>query len=168
MRPLLLAIVSVGLATGCGSPNALPMKAGLSDASLTLGPGRLPGGSETPAPSNFRPTLSALLSLVPAYKGKDLPELKIWSVPDEAERAFVNGVQPEGDSLGGRQLKVLSQNFLGQGALMQFEVLWEGPAEGRFLVVEVWQEGRRAAAAAARIEIHYLPATQPRGREGER
>ncbi|HJW09506.1 MAG TPA: hypothetical protein VJ483_07730 [Holophagaceae bacterium] len=166
MRRILMPICTMGVTLACGTPGTMPMKADLSGASVTLGPGIVPGGGEAPAPSGFRPTVSALLSLVPAYKGTDAPDLKIWSLPLESQRALAGGASPDDPGVGGRLLKVQSQSFVAQGALLQFEATWEGPAEGRFLMVEVWRKGRREAAAISALEIHYLPAAQPRGREG--
>ncbi|HJU84308.1 MAG TPA: hypothetical protein VJ600_08860 [Holophagaceae bacterium] len=165
MRPLTVPVLLLALAAACGTPGTMPMKADLSGAALTLGPGRLPGGTETPAPSGFRPTVAGLISLVPAYKTKDIPELKVWSVPLENQRAYFKGVSPGDPTVGGKELKVTGQSFIGQGALMQFEATWEGPAEGRFLVVELWRKGSRLAVAASSLELHYLPAAQPRGAE---
>lgn len=156
----------LALASACGSPDTVPMKADLSGASLTLGPGRLPGGGEVQVPSGFQPTVSGLMSLLPAYKSKDIPELRIWSVPIENQRALAGGARLDDPAVGGHPLRILGQSFMGEGALMQFEALWDGPAEGRFLVVEMWRNGRRLAVAASGIEVHYLPAARPRDRGG--
>jgi hypothetical protein len=163
-RALLPALSAAALLAGCGSPSTMPMKADLSGASVTLGPGIVPGG-EAQAPNGFRPTLSAIVSLVPAYKGKEAPELKVWSIPVESQRAFASGAAPTDPSVGGQALKLLGQSFIGEGALLQFDALWEGPAEGHFIAVEVWKDGRKLASTASTIEIHYLPASRPRDRE---
>lgn len=167
MRALAGPILMLALASACGSPDSVPMKADLSGTSLTLGPGRLPGGGEVQPPSGFQPTVSGLMSLVPAYKSKDIPDLKIWSVPIENQQAFARGARPDDPAVGGRPLRIIGQSFMGEGVLMQFEALWEGPADGRFLVVELWRNGRRLAVAASGIEIHDLPSTRPRDRGGD-
>ena len=166
MPHLLPVACAFSLFLGCATPQVDPAKSQLMDATVTMGPGRLPGGGDVPPTSGYRPTLASMFTFEPAYKGKDAPELRVWSIPTQGGRALAGGARPEDPAVGGRALQVIGQAFVAQGAILQFNTTWEGPVEGHFLHAELWHKGRCLANASTSIEVRFLPAPPPQGRNG--
>lgn len=136
----------------------------VSRASVLFGPGIIQDRSgETPAP-RFEPKLSVEVNLE-GLNPKAKPRFRFWLVK-AADELRLNHLAP-----GSTKAKILATNpGIKTAHGYAFEMRWPKGSvdpEDR-LFVEIFLGRRRAAQTASNIQAHYLPASHPRGHEGNK